>query len=478
MRHQSKRNKGVSLLVCAMLSLGNAHCSQDVLEPSQENIDSFMQRLLRTADNLLAKKDVQNASLLYKKIIDQSDTESSYIFAVPALNGYGESLVDLNNPVEALEQFRESLTIQRYGNERAHFGMAKAYLALNRPDDAIVHYAHILENLPDHPEAYNGLGVAYDSKGLHEEAQLAYRKGLARAPADISLANNLGVSLMLSGRFDEAIATLKELSFDHKATPKIRQNLAFAYAFIGKMETAEQISRIDLDPQASKRNLAFFQQLRAAQQANLARQERRAKEKHQAGLAGDNKTRAQNALTLKTTPGQATSERGHRADMLLLEPSDTATATDGRQEEGRVDTDTMAMKEIPSSRSPSTRKDKRPPLDEDEARKQAILNAVRDKASQLEEEAAKNGLVGGVYTVQVGAYRFVKVANATADRLRREGYKPYLVVIKDRKGKQLHLLRLGAYDKTTDAIKTIEELYESLGVLGEIRLVDNTPPPS
>ena len=45
--------------------------------------------------------------------------------------------------------------------------------------------------------------------------------------------------------------------------PRIRQNLAFAYAMAGDFENALQVSRRDLDEHNAQRQLSYYMQLKA-----------------------------------------------------------------------------------------------------------------------------------------------------------------------------------------------------------------------
>ena len=454
-----------------------AGCSATV----EEHGGSFMQRLLMTADGLRSKQDNDNALILYKKVIEHASSEDDELHGVDALNGYGETLLALERVQEAAEVFEHALGRQPYDNGRALFGLAKAYLALGRVEEAIENYLLIVQTWPESPEGYNGLGVAYDSKGFHDEAQKTYRKGLAYAPGDISLTNNLGVSLTLSGRFAEAIRALQALSFDQKATPKIRQNLAFAYAFLGNMEAAEQISRIDLAPQDSQRNLDFFRRLRAEQiAANTAPAK----------------------TILPSSPDDAPRANGKDISNNIFKDAPTAPSTSMSappKQQARMPTKEKRPANQPSHEKPSApqqdifnepaiiealdnlaEQQPAPPANTQKAESASsdsldvfkTVETGRDSTQQKKKQprVAKKAGRQGLYTVQVATYRSRDRANMTAERLRREGYTPKISRKKSKAGRTFHVLRIGSYKKTSDAIKDVEKVYRLLGVLGEIRI--------
>ena len=115
----------------------------------------------------------------------------------------------------------------------AHIGLGFALIALEKPTAALAHFdaAAALDSGGDE-RIFNGKGVAQDFLGHHAAAQALYRAGLAQAPGSAKLRNNLGMSLILSGQYGEAIATLKRIVIDAAASPLNRQNLALAYGLL------------------------------------------------------------------------------------------------------------------------------------------------------------------------------------------------------------------------------------------------------
>ena len=435
-----------ALLLTTMLSA----CSvARLLTDSEQEKGPFMQRLLTTADTMLARNDHQNALLLYEKILFHSDSVNYDLYGVQALNGYGETLIHVGRTKEALDVFQRSLIEQEYDNERAHLGLAKAYLTLEQTERAIEHYGIVLQEFPDNPYAYNGLGVAYDSQGLHDQAQRAYQKGLSYAPEHIALSNNLGVSLILSGRFQQAINVLKERSFDEKASAKIRQNLAFAYAFMGELETAERISRIDLDPDASRQHVNFFQKLRAEQIANLN------KRHHENNVSKKEKPAMTTTHTPPPQPQTPSADGMDRMPPKSVKP----IPSDGRADIYAQPKIIEALNELKKKEEKETIPPANQQKEQPTADKQAI---VTTQPAALDAPS--------VYTVQVATYRSFESASRTAQRLRQKGYTPRIEQIKGKKGSVFHVLRIGYYNQADEAVKTIERVYETLGVLGEIRI--------
>jgi Flp pilus assembly protein TadD len=107
---------------------------------------------------------------------------------------------------------------------------------------------------------FNGMGVAHDLLGDAAAAQVAYREGLSD-DRSLKLLNNLGLSLALSGDYDEAIAILEEANGFPTAGSRHRTNLALAYALSGQAGRARAIMAMDTDEVSAQRAQAFYTML-------------------------------------------------------------------------------------------------------------------------------------------------------------------------------------------------------------------------
>lgn len=90
-------------------------------------------------------------------------------------------------------------------------------------------------------EALDGRGVALDLIGRHPEAQDSYRRAQVLAPNSVSIANNLGLSLLLDNRPDEARAVLEPLARRPDATERVTANYAISLAATGDVAAARSL---------------------------------------------------------------------------------------------------------------------------------------------------------------------------------------------------------------------------------------------
>lgn len=210
--------------------------------------------LVRVADATAAAGDLASATAMYRRAyaIDPYDTAIAVRLA--------DTVLRLGDANEAAEIFRKASADGK--NADALRGYARALIALDQPEAAISQLEAALR-LSETSATYNAIGVAYDLLGDHGAAQAYYRTGLDIDSGSLALQNNLGLSLAVSGRFDEAIAVLRRVAARSGAGPRQRLNLALVYGLAGETEAAAETARIDLQEHAVRQNLAFYETLRA-----------------------------------------------------------------------------------------------------------------------------------------------------------------------------------------------------------------------
>lgn len=182
--------------------------------------------------------------------------------SVEPLIGLGESLSAAGVTKEGAQAFRQALAIDPK-NVRALRGLGNALIAQDQLDLAATQFEKALAANAKDYQAYNGLGVTYDSMADHAKAQEFYYAGLEIAPANVSLRNNLGLSLAFAGHFSGAIEILRPLALRPGATARDRQNLALAYGLSGDVANAKKFARMDMDTRSVDRNLSYYAALRS-----------------------------------------------------------------------------------------------------------------------------------------------------------------------------------------------------------------------
>lgn len=85
-------------------------------------------------------------------------------------------------------------------------------------------------------EANNLLGLAHDRLGQHKRAQEFYDRALSVAPQNARVLSNLGHSLYLDDRYNDALARLKTAARLAPADTQVANNLALVYGRLGKYD--------------------------------------------------------------------------------------------------------------------------------------------------------------------------------------------------------------------------------------------------
>jgi Flp pilus assembly protein TadD len=239
------------LITVSILALLATGCASSGGPPSKQVSSAS---LVKAADQTRDSGSLGAAALLYQRAeqLDPKDLD-------PPLQ-LGNIWAQLGDPRQAAASYQRALSIDPK-NVTALRGLANAELQLGDSQAAISTLRSAAALQPDW-RIENSLGVAYDMIGDFASAQNAYRQGLAMAPENLQLTSNLGLSLALSGKFDEALPMLEIAARDPAATPRIRQNLALAYGLAGDEEKAAATAAIDLDPAKVQANLGYYEYLR------------------------------------------------------------------------------------------------------------------------------------------------------------------------------------------------------------------------
>jgi Flp pilus assembly protein TadD len=218
--------------------------------------------LARVAERSLEAGDLSTAAGLYRQAHTLDYENPEYLI------GLGKTLAKLGQFDEAAETFL--LAVKRApGDPEPKLGYGNALLALDRPEIALSQFEAALA-LREDSRSLNGVGVAHDMMGDHVAAQAHYRTALVLEPGNLTVRNNLALSLSVSGRHAEAIAILRRAITDPRAGARHRLNLALAYGLAGQGAAAAEIARIDLDEESVTRNLAYYRTLRALNDSRAA----------------------------------------------------------------------------------------------------------------------------------------------------------------------------------------------------------------
>lgn len=114
------------------------------------------------------------------------------------------------------------------------------YLDTSRPDIAMDQFDRILELQPDNERATAMLAKACLVQGEHEEAEMHYEKLCMLHPDNTGYALNYCVALIEAEKYDEAVAMLYKLNYEHPESLEIVRVLAWGLMGQGKLDHAER----------------------------------------------------------------------------------------------------------------------------------------------------------------------------------------------------------------------------------------------
>lgn len=109
------------------------------------------------------------------------------------------------------------------------------------PGRAILTLSDVLEAKPDDAKALVNKAVALDILHKHDEAQALYRKAATLLPDDMTIANDLALSLLLSGQRDAARLTLLPFRDARELPERVKTNIGILDAATGHPVEAGQM---------------------------------------------------------------------------------------------------------------------------------------------------------------------------------------------------------------------------------------------
>jgi Flp pilus assembly protein TadD len=179
---------------------------------------------------------------------------------VQATLGLARNLRYVGSPKDAVLFLKARLS-QQEKESVLRVELVKAQIASGLLNDAEEGLA-TLDELASTAWEFHALhGVLYDHLGRFEDAQNSYGAALEFSPKNVSVLNNLSISLAQAGKLDEAISLLKDLVSSEYANAQMRQNLALLYGLKGDLEEARSLANEDLPPETVAQNLEAFRML-------------------------------------------------------------------------------------------------------------------------------------------------------------------------------------------------------------------------
>jgi Flp pilus assembly protein TadD len=227
-----------------------------VLLSGCNSLSSKDMQIDNAAKSAFEKRDYKSASILYNRLWQEKSANFDY----GMLNA--KCLMKLGQFDEAQKVYEKLIANDQ--DMKARKGLAICYVIKGEAPPAITLYQEILKEHPNDADVHSCLGMAYDLKGDHLNAQMEHLKALELEPKSTMYQNNWGLSLAFSGHPQDALKFLEPLGNSPAATAKQRQNLAIVYTLVDQEDKARALLSKDLSPPQIERNLGVLRKFKEA----------------------------------------------------------------------------------------------------------------------------------------------------------------------------------------------------------------------
>ncbi|HLL74402.1 MAG TPA: tetratricopeptide repeat protein [Pyrinomonadaceae bacterium] len=157
---------------------------------------------------------------------------------VPAPAPLAPRSVIANETAAQQQQAAELFMPLIVGVPRDPLSQGRALLAQGYLNEAIAELSIAAVNSTNLVEANNLLGLAHDRRGWHRQAREYYERARSVAPNDPQVLNNLGYSLYLDDRYNDALDKLKQAARLAPQSAPVQNNLALVYGRLRKYDEA------------------------------------------------------------------------------------------------------------------------------------------------------------------------------------------------------------------------------------------------
>lgn len=254
------------LLMTGVFAVALSACAGQVPtegEIKKQNSSAKVAQMIRVAETTAAGGDFASAAGMYQRAVKMAPNDPA------PLVGLGDTLAAARENRDAVQAYRQALALDS-SHIGAHYGYGRVLMRMGRPELAVGELKIVFAERPKDIGLLNVLGIALDLTGAHSEAQARYGDALSLNANHPASRNNMGLSQALTGDFDGAVQTLRDLANDPISMPRHRLNLALVYGLAGQIVEARRTASRLLRPSEVENNLAYYKRLRAMTSKNRA----------------------------------------------------------------------------------------------------------------------------------------------------------------------------------------------------------------
>jgi Flp pilus assembly protein TadD len=212
---------GLTLAVSACATVYDDEWDQTTNVPDLNQPTQRSDALLDYCKSLHSRGDLNLAAGICNRAHEIDPTDPAPLVELARV------LESLERTAAAEEAYRAALLLDPQQTD-ALYGLGKIYIDQQRYDLAMGPLEAAAASDSDDPRFYNALGVIMDQQGQHQEAQVYYQQGLAHSPRNVSLRNNLGLSMVLAGEPEAGLAMLRDVAAEPESGATAGHNLEMA----------------------------------------------------------------------------------------------------------------------------------------------------------------------------------------------------------------------------------------------------------
>ena len=254
-------------LVCIILSLSG--CAQSVTKPPPATIDAAelaglsdekpkesildktTEQLLASGWTYLATGSAGLARLHFQTALQKAPQSAE------AFIGLGKVEYHVRNFPAAALYFRKAAEFDP-DNVPALVGAVRALRRANRLDEAESFLLRALAVGPDNLQVLSERAILHDLLGQEDLAEPIYMQILERNPKQAATLNNLGVNRFLDQAYGDAIVYFRQALLLDGDSPRLKNNLAMAYALNGDEPKALRLFTETVGEAGAYNNLGYL----------------------------------------------------------------------------------------------------------------------------------------------------------------------------------------------------------------------------
>ena len=220
-------------------------------------------------EQVIAEANLQSAESVYRvgatmqKSGDYMTAMNMYKQALSLDKNYTPALIGLAQVARAQRQTTDTIlmleqaAVTEPNNIDIKIELAKLYIVTNRSHESELILKSAIRR-EENINIMNALGVALDMQEKHDEAQNYYTRALLMDPHHCGVLSNLGLSLALSGHYQESLKHLEALLKRDHPSMRDRHNAALVYVLSGRPDRAKKLYKFELDASQMSNNIKFI----------------------------------------------------------------------------------------------------------------------------------------------------------------------------------------------------------------------------